>query len=273
MSNFHFGDYSVRQSITDIENWHEVSQEITKRWKLERSEIKNFVLDSRIDRLCHFTSGQNLSSIIKFGIASRYELEKVGLSFRKLDQTQKIYFNNMVHVSLDEPNRQMFYKKWKSGLWPVIINLNAEILWQYPFLVVPFNSARTSVLMEYVDKYHSEMIGLRGLKSLFQNQMIRKEFGLKSREATDPQAEILFLKKIEPIHISSMQYSPINLTDENYIKATLCSGFFKLGMSKKGKWSEIPLNILETWNFTHDAATTNENNMRKWQLSWMNNGD
>ena len=262
-------DYSVAQSLVEKPYWPEYRNQIINQWRSEKSKIREFAYQRNIQRLCHFTQGENLVSIYKNGLMSRNEIKAKGLQSIRMDSSAKILFEDFIYASVSEPNKTMMESKYSSGAWPVIIILDPKILWKQPFFSVPFNSARMEV-NEYLENNRNETIGLKALESIYRGKMIREQYDISHSVPTDPASELLFLGSIAPKYFKMVLISEIIRNTEKFLKFADYFGFFESGSFKKYEWKEIKAEEIRRWSWANDQEA---NNARKWRKNWVEDGD
>jgi len=263
------GDYSVSQSLIEKSYWSDYRNLIISQWKRDKNKIREFAYQRNIQRLCHFTQGENLVSIYKHGLLSRNTIKTKNLTSIRLDSSEKILFEDFVYASVSEPNKTMMESKYSKGAWPVLIIIDPKLMWKQPFFSIPFNSARIEI-NEYLDNYKQETIGLKAIESIFRGESIREEFNISHSVPTDPASELLFLDPIDPKYFKTVLISEIPKNSPRFLQFANFFGFFESGTFKKYEWKEINSEEIYKWNWrVHQEA----NNARKWRKSWIELGD
>lgn len=259
-------DYSVAQSLIEKPFWPEYEEQIFLEWKRNKKQIREFAHQRNLERLCHFTQGENLASIYQNGLMSRSKVKSKGLQSKRLDSSNKILFEDFVYISVTEPNKTMMESKFSSGLWTVIILIDPRILWKQPFFSIPFNSARSEIY-DYLENNREETVGLNALKAIYKGKSIRDQFSISHSVPTDPASELLFLGSIDPKYFKKVLISETNRLSERFLEFANYFGFFESGSFKKYDWKEIKAEEIRKWKFGYN---TEENIARKWNSNWLN---
>jgi len=161
------------------------------------SQIPGFLTIRNIQSLFHFTSVNNLESILTRGFMGRESLEHKGIDFTLSDSTRNEPLLDGVCFSLSRPNHYMAASKVKSGHELVLLELGrvGGLLANFNFISSPGNFG-SPVLKEFIQQWPEEFIGGQGMMNLFNNREIRQKYAVPDFEPTDPQAEIIFLDNI-----------------------------------------------------------------------------
>ncbi|MFI3209926.1 MAG: DarT ssDNA thymidine ADP-ribosyltransferase family protein [Peptostreptococcaceae bacterium] len=169
-------------------------------------EIKEFLEERNITRLCHFTKISNLESILNNGLLSLDTLENKGLNYSYNDEQRLEKKRDAICTSITFPNYKMFYKYREiinggNEEYCVLI-LDASVLYEKKCLFCITNAASNK------EKYRHDYdkMGIKGLKELFYDHDCRQVGLLGLEYATDPQAEVLVLEDIEINYIKSINF-------------------------------------------------------------------
>jgi hypothetical protein len=265
-------DYSVPKSLTEEPFWPEMLENLMILWRSQRGAIKEFAATRNIDRLCHFTAASNLNSLFEKGITSRKSLNSSGTKFKKLDPSNKVYFEDFSHVSVSLPNTKMLYNKYKAGSWIAIIVIDVRVLWKIPFFSIPMNSAKGNMHKLMHENYH-DFLGLDGFKKLFSNVGLRKSCSVPKNEPTDIQSEIIFLKTIPTQFFKDILLSPIDKTSEQFLDVANQFGFFETGARAKYQWKWLSSEVIEAWGPTYSTKAQENYNSRVWHKDWRYDGE
>lgn len=154
--------------------------------------IREIIRTRGVERLLHFTPGQNLPMILERGLLSRARLEELGLDYRHTDTLRLDRRRNYVSVSITFPNFRMFYTKRQKlrdvPFWAVL-EIDPEVLCARPCLFFRTNAASAAYHLEPDDVLETPA----ALESLFAGR--RKSTGA-ANEPADPQAEVLVKDEI-----------------------------------------------------------------------------
>jgi hypothetical protein len=160
-------------------------------------EIPGFLASRGIEKLYHFTSIKNLSSLAKNGFLGREALIARSQEFTVSDIDRREPIENAICFSLSQPNNYMAARKITSGHQLVLLEIGnvSELLTTCCFIAAPGNFGSVS-LKKKLENWPEEFIGGKGLLNLFANELIRSKYSIPDSEPTDPQSEILVLDPI-----------------------------------------------------------------------------
>ena len=146
-----------------------------------------------IKSLVHFTSANNIPSIIQYGILSRNELDNQGISYQYNDIMRLDGHLDAISLSVTFPNYKMFYRSRKVSdtNWVVLI-IDPNIILYADCLFYHTNAANRN--MHLIDQ--NERKTLEAFKYMFYDRDIRKIVNMDDNETTDPQAEIQVVGRI-----------------------------------------------------------------------------
>ncbi len=166
-----------------------VCNEIENRKK----DIKERVLSRRIPFLVHFTSIDNLESILENGLLSRTLLEEKKMKYDYSDGERRDNYLECISTSISFPNYKMFFKKridsnctWR---WAIIL-LKREILWELECKFFSSNSAYGF----FKTLTEAELSTVQSFDKMFLELPSRS--CIPDHYTTDPQAEVLIKGKI-----------------------------------------------------------------------------
>jgi hypothetical protein len=160
-------------------------------------EIPGFLASRGIEKLYHFTSIKNLSSLARNGFLGRETLISQSHEFIASDFVRHEPIENAICFSLSKPNNYMAARKITSGHELVLLEIGnvSELLTTFCFISAPGNFG-SPVLKAKLENWPEEFIGGKGLLNLFVNEFIRSKYEIPDSEPTDPQSEILMLDPI-----------------------------------------------------------------------------
>lgn len=163
-----------------------------------QKEIPLFIAARDIKFLYHFTSLQNLDSIIKNGLLGKERLKELSILPKLSDLNRNEPITNGVCFSISAPNNFMAASKLSQGHDPVLLEIGnvSEVLQHHNFIASPGNFGLTE-LRKKIQQWPEEFIGGKGLLNMFDNQAIRDKYKVPINEPTDPQAEIILLQPLE----------------------------------------------------------------------------
>lgn len=149
-----------------------------------------------VSRFVHFTSLDNLESILTKGLIPRHMLDKEAVSYHANDQL-RLDGSDHVNLSITHPNIKLFYKIRKAypGRYYVVLSIRPDILLAYAgdggrprYSFFNTNAASNRAMSCAVEQ-------------LFSGQ---RPVGFKEEWTTDPQAEVLIPGPIPPEYIESI---------------------------------------------------------------------
>ena len=150
-----------------------------------------------IPYLVHFTTLNNLESILKNGLISRSNLNNSNLQYSYNDPLRLDNRINLISLSISFPNSSLFYKWRKSSpeLEWIVLKLDPNILYLKSCMFFKTNAANSNMKnqsSEFSKSYNA-------FKSMFENNKIHD-----SIFPADIQAEVLCLETIEPSYITGI---------------------------------------------------------------------
>jgi hypothetical protein len=170
--------------------------------------IADIVQNRKITDILHFTQVENLPSIIENGLLGRETLIKRGISYFWNDQLRLDHIPDSLCCSISFPNYKFFYKIRENNPdvdWAVI-TLKSDILWEKEALFC-LNNAASSTISQTTK---TDREGANALENLFldiEGSPQRCQLNIPNNFTTNPQAEFLFLEKIEPSNITSISFN------------------------------------------------------------------
>ncbi len=187
-----------------------IEREKAEELRQGREKIKNIVNLRNIKELLHFTSVDNLGSILKNGILSRDEMEKQMIKASVNDEERLDFCLNGISCSITLPNAPLLYKFKSSNLDRnyVILKIKPDVLWEKECLFCKENAASGKVAWNHFrraveafeqmfgdyDKMHTRA----DLEKLYADGFIKQNI------PTHNQAEVLVMGKIEPEYITGV---------------------------------------------------------------------
>ena len=183
----------------------ETNSSFIKMDDIDRSNIAKEIKRRGITKLVHFTSEDNLASILKMGgILSRKELEKhPNIKYSITDKNRYDDELNGISISITKPNEYMLDYKIRKGLIknPYIIDIRPELLLDpdINFLFCESNAARRdknkgSFYRDFVQMFQEDE-PVRNSRGYIRT-LNREYLYLDDNLPTDAQAEILVEGKI-----------------------------------------------------------------------------
>jgi hypothetical protein len=171
--------------------------------------IKKLVKKKQIKFLMHFTRVENLSSILKHGLLSRYEVESNHMGSLVTDSSRLDGYTSAVNLSISFPNYSMFYSKRQNmgGDW-VVLFINPEVLYKKPCYFYSKNAAcfaydgldDRSSGTHFQDMFSDLAINNLG------NIVSRDDLSLPCSYPTNPQSEVLVFSKLIPAMIMGVVF-------------------------------------------------------------------
>lgn len=176
-------------------------------WKeaLDVIYMTSIVQERGIEFLTHFTSIDNLHSIVKSGFLSRSDLENQKIGYTYFDKDRLDSKLDATCFSVTFPNSSMFYSyrnRYINNTWCLIL-LNASIVHTKECLFYPSNAASSI----YRNLHTEQFKGPAALEAMFAEEVntsrgiLKRSTMLKDQDTTDVQAEVMVLEKIEPSYI------------------------------------------------------------------------
>ena len=158
-----------------------------------KKDIEERVFSRRIPFLVHFTSIDNLESILENGLLSRTLLEEKKMKYDYSDGERRDNYLECISTSISFPNYKMFFKKridsnctWR---WAIIL-LKREILWELECKFFSSNSAYGY----FKTLTEAELSTVQSFDKMFLELPSRS--CIPDHYTTDPQAEVLIKGKI-----------------------------------------------------------------------------
>jgi len=171
-------------------------------------ELQRFLIARGITHLFHFTSIENLPSLMKSGFLGREEMRSDGIEFVSSDGARMEPVVNGICFSISKPNQYMMLNKIGAGKNLVLLCLKNpfEILSNRVFIASPGNFGKTNIKSRF-ENWPNEFVGGDGLSRLFLNTEIRNKYGLSLSEPTDARAELILLDPVPWKYVETI-YSP-----------------------------------------------------------------
>lgn len=207
--------------------------------------IKKSVSDKGIKFLCHFTSINNLNSILDNGLLSREVLNEIEQPFDFNDEYRLDRYESAICLSVMFPNYKMFYKlrqlkENKNKQWCVLA-LYPSILWKKDCAFCSDNAASSSSRNKNLDDRKTsdafEQMFCESFKSRYISDSlitygIRAKCSLASYYPTNPQAEVLCFDEISTDFIGGVAFNNrdiMNVYKEKYpnTKMKIMSSLFR----------------------------------------------
>ena len=173
----------------------------------DKNRIKQILEERKIKYLVHFTDCKNIESIKAYGILSRKELIDKKLFFTYNDRHRVDQKLDYISLSISKANFFLLNAFRKSGLEnPVVIYLDAKLLYE-EFDTIRFYCDRNAAAnfcekgktVDFFENMFKETLSYKTIINEFIYDRVSDR--RRSYETTDPQAEILFHKRIDPKYI------------------------------------------------------------------------
>ena len=174
-------------------------RESKKQWDKIIDQRRSIISEKKITRLLHFTTVENMMSIIKNqSIYSVDFMKKEKISHSISDSNRLDGKIDYISLSISFPNYKMLHQKRRgsSDDW-VILEINPEILCRQLCLFYKNNAASSKMRNKL---FPSSNVDFRNMFADLNNHRLENELMLN--ETTDPQAEILVKRKINISYIS-----------------------------------------------------------------------
>ena len=193
-----------------------VSEHETQMLSTDRSAIKNSLEKRGIKYLVHFTDKKNYDSIMKNGILSISEAGRRGIfvnikdnniSSHKVDSIMKSDNRDYISLSVTNVNKDLIRAYRASGRINnvIVIYIDSRILWEdieKDRIYCNMNASKNEVSFgRGLDSFEnmfapivSQTDFMTGIKTTYD----RNRDGRKQNETTNPRAEILFEKRVDP---------------------------------------------------------------------------
>lgn len=171
-------------------------------------ELKEFFIKRKIKYLVHFTDGRNVDSIKKYGLLSVSELKKNNIFFYNNDINRLDGNLNGISLSITTTNTKVFKQFMRNGSLknPKLIKIDIRLLWEEidtKRLYCDRNAACGTVQkgedISYLYNMFKDSLSYNTWNNSYNYN--RSYDGTLLNETTDPQAEILFLGRIDPKYI------------------------------------------------------------------------
>lgn len=162
----------------------------------ERVQIEKQIRSRNIQFLTHFTSLNNLVSILGYGILPRAEIPPYAHinDDRRLDE-----FREATSLSVSFPNCAMFfkYREERGGRWAVI-GITPDVIWSNPCLFYADNAARKGAYARVLStpENFSGEVGFNAMFAAENRGRKRLELNISESFTTNPQAELLIFDVI-----------------------------------------------------------------------------
>lgn len=174
--------------------------------KLERKLVaygdmlRRIVAERGITQLRHFTSLENLPSIVEHGLRPRAEMEAASAPYLWSDPWRLDGFPDAISLSVTEPNWDMLaaVRDRHPGRHWIVLDIDPQILVGADCRFCAGNAAQS-----YYAKSWRQFRSLKDFEEMFADQKcggvsVREKHKLADCQTTDPQAEILFFGTIRP---------------------------------------------------------------------------
>lgn len=166
------------------------------RGQLEAESALEYLHERGVSRFVHFTSLDNLESILEKGLIPRRTLDEEGVTYLANDQL-RLDGSDHVNLSITHPNIKFFYKIRKTypERYYVVLAIRPEVLLAYTG-----DGDRQRYSFSNTNAAANRAMSCN-VEQLFSGQ---RPIGLKDEWTTDPQAEVLIPGPIPPEYIESI---------------------------------------------------------------------
>ena len=193
-----------------------VSEHETQNLSTEQSAIKNFLEKRGIKYLVHFTDKKNYDSIMKNGILSISEAGRRGIfvnikdnniSSHKVDSIMKSDNRDYISLSVTNVNEDLIRAYRASGRINnvIVIKIDSKILWEdigKDRIYCNMNASKNEVSfgrgLDSFENMFAPIVSQTGFMTGIKTTYDRNRDGRKQNETTNPRAEILFEKRVDP---------------------------------------------------------------------------
>ena len=153
--------------------------------------------------LTHFTRLDNVKNILEYGLLGRSSLYDASIDYYYNDHHRIDNIQNGICCSISFPNYKMFWgirknQEIQNGVDPdndwVILRLKPDLLWEKRAYFCRYNAASNQ------ERFNKNKTNSESFKSMFDDleHIERKQLGIPDYFTTNPQAEVVFIEKIEP---------------------------------------------------------------------------
>ena len=172
--------------------------------------MKQILLERKINYLMHFTRVENLPSIFQYGLLPRNELSEDECIFN--DQYRYDGCLNAICTSIEFPNYKMFYRLRMENPetnWAVLA-IDVNVLMSCPCAFCETNAGSQAMYsIPLDDRYGDE--ALRKLFCDISEGNKREELRIPSHYPTNPQAEVLVFGRIPVEYIKYVFFENVPL--------------------------------------------------------------
>lgn len=117
---------------TKDSNTTQIKEDFSIGNKFENDELKNYIEQKDIKKLIHFTDSRNLESILKYGLLSKNELDRLNFTYKFNDDKRLDGCLDFISLSVTKPNiflLQSFLKR-RIILNPILLEIDVSMLWK-----------------------------------------------------------------------------------------------------------------------------------------------
>jgi len=176
-----------------------------KLLEMNNPKLEDCIKNRNLSKIYHYTQTANLSSILRLGIYSKYELWSRGIKFIQNDKERIDNKLDCINCSLEYPNNKLMFKeKINNNSRFCIIELDIDVLREIFSLCCPTNAAKNS---------GKSIIPISQIENLFIGE---RNSNFPINYPTDEQAEILIKNHIPKKFINSIIFE--NYYDYNQYK-------------------------------------------------------
>lgn len=226
-------------------------------------ELERFLNARGIKNLFHFTSIDNLPSLMKFGFLGREEMRRKGINFVSSDDVRNEPIINGICFSMSKPNQYMMLNKIGAGKNIVLLSLKNpfKILSKRVFIASPGNFGKSDIKVRF-QNWPEEFVGGEGLSRLFLNEEVRKKYKLELNEPTDARSELILMDPVPWEYVETI-FSPAG---KQYASQDLVRNFTRTCKPGVAFRSQNPdLFRIIDWNA---SGVRGEYSERTWRTDW-----
>lgn len=192
------------KGLTIYDFLHGLISELYKPPRLitPREKLESFIKKRDIQFLTHFTNLENLDNIFRWGLLSRNELVKRGITFFYNDAERLDGQLDTICCSISFPNYKNFYfTRYNNPIKMCVLVIDAEVLLTTHFKSSWFNAAKGCgrYIQEGVDSFVN-------LFSEKQGYPDRKTLGIPDHYPTNPQAEVLIFHEVKLSYLKKVVF-------------------------------------------------------------------
>lgn len=171
------------------------------------SAIRQIATNRNVPNLVHFTSADNLASILKYGLVPLDLAETIGIKPLVNDSLRLDRRRHATSTSIAFPNASMFWKYRQenpSARW-VVLGIDPSVMWSRSCYFCKHNAADAKMIRMAADDLTTPE-AFAGMFDDLGGMLTREAQNLMPFDPTDPQAEVMVLGVIPPDAITSVTF-------------------------------------------------------------------